>query len=88
MLLGNVVLVLSAVSIIRNREGFLSGADLVFWLGTGALLLARYIEGTRFGDHAAAGAAGASTFWWRYAGILVPAALGGWALAHFLPLIF
>lgn len=86
MLLGNVALVFCAVFIARGTAGFLSAADIVFWIAVAAMLAVRYVDIARLGGSTVTGKPAELRDWPRYAGVVSAYSLGLWLAAHGLAL--
>ena len=82
MLLGNVVALMSALSIGGHHSSFLSPADAVFWCTVAALLVTRYVDIQRLQGRTAGGTRASMAHWRRYAGLVIGGSLCVWVLAH------
>lgn len=84
MILGNALLALSAVSIIKRPTSDLSFGDVFYWGLVGCLLVARYVDVRHFQGRTADGEPASTKDWQTYAIVLLPIALGAWLVAHAL----
>lgn len=83
MIVGNMVLLFSVSFIVRGHYASFSGADMVFWITVGLLVLLRYADIARFHGTTAQGHQPATmAHWRRYAVWLVAMAALLWFLAH------
>ncbi len=82
MLFGNIALIASAISIAKHKGGFLSYADLVFWIIVGALIWVRYIDITKMGGLTASEKPASLADWRRYIQYLGIFALVLWGVVH------
>jgi hypothetical protein len=82
LLVGNLLLIFSAIFISKHRGAFFSAADAVFWVIVLALMGARYFDITRFKGQTAAGQPASMAHWRRYATLLVVLSFCLWGLAH------
>ena len=81
MLLGNLVLVISALSISHRAASF-SGADVVFWVTVVAVIWLRYIDITRLHGQTATGTPATMAHWRRYSMLMAAGAFALWIIAH------
>lgn len=81
MLLGNIIVVLSAVMIGRSPQG-LSLHDAAFWAGSASLLVVRYVDVTRLQGTTAEGEPATMAHWRRYAVTVAVVAGVAWVTAH------
>jgi len=81
ILFGSVILLFSAIGIIRH-EGFLSVADGVFWAALAACIVLRYIDIRYLKGHTAGGDPATMVHWRRYALMLLGLGAAGWGVAH------
>ncbi len=81
MLLGNIVLAASAMSI-SHRTTFFSGADLVFWVTVVTIIWLRYIDIARFHGQTVTGAPANMSQWRRYCVLMAAVAFAIWIIAH------
>ena len=82
MLIGNVALILCAAAILTHRGGFLSVADIVFWVLVATLGVARFVDIRRLGGRTAAGNPTSAAHWRRYLIFLIVASLVIWGAVH------
>ncbi len=82
MLLGNVVLALSAVFILHNTSGFFHPADVVFWIVAVSLVLVRYVDIRYFNGLTATGAPASTKHWIKYTVMLIVCSAAAWTFAH------
>ena len=82
MILGNAVLALSLLAILRNTEGLFSAADIVFWCGVAALLAVRSLDVLKLHGLTASGHPATPGHLKRYIALLLAASLALWGLAH------
>jgi hypothetical protein len=83
ILLGNVLLVAAALSIIGS-DTFLSLADAVYWALVAGMIGLRYLDVTRLRGQTAMGQPATLAHWRRYSMVLAGLALVGWSIAHLL----
>jgi hypothetical protein len=84
MLVGNSILVVTAVHIARRQGGFFSLADIVFWGIVPLLIAARYFD-IRYGaGETAMGEPATMKHWVHYTWLLLAVSLVVWAIAHVL----
>ena len=81
MLLSNIVLALSALSILKHTALF-SLADVVFWCTVVVALWLRYIDISRLGGQTASGKPATLAHWRRYAVLLSGLAFALWIVVH------
>ena len=82
---GNAVLFLLLVSIAINDHGLLSPASLGFWMVVGLVVVARYVDVTRYaGTTCTACSPATLQDVKRFSAGVVVIASAGWALAHTL----
>jgi hypothetical protein len=84
MILGNAVLALSLLAILRNSEGFFSAADIVFWCGVVALLAVRSVDILRLRGLTGGGEPATTAHLKRYIVILPAASAVLWGVAHWV----
>jgi len=85
MAVGNLVLVLAALGIVQNRAGFSLGVmDVVFVVAALALPALRYVDIRFFEGKTSDNRPATMTDWYRYAAIVLGAALLVWIGAHWL----
>jgi hypothetical protein len=82
MLIGNVALILCAAAILMHKGGFLSVADIVYWVLVVTVGVVRFVDIQRFGGRTAAGEPASSTHWRRYLIVLIVASSVVWGAAH------
>jgi hypothetical protein len=82
MLFGNVALLLCAVAILLHRGGFLSVADIVYWVIAVTIGVVRFVDIRRFGGRTAAGQPASAAHWRRYLITLIVASSVIWGAAH------
>ena len=82
MLIGNLILAVCALSIIKSSGTFFSLADLVFWATVAAAIWLRYLDVSRLGGQTVYGQPATMAHWHRYAVLLPAAALVVWIIAH------
>jgi hypothetical protein len=80
--IGNVALALCAVAILRHQGGFLSAADIVYWVLVPAMIVARFVDIRRFDGRTAAGAPASDVHWRRYLVFVIVGSSALWAIAH------
>lgn len=81
MLLGNIVLAISAISIAKHSS-LLSAADAVFWGTVVVLIWVRHIDVARLHGQTAAGQPATMAHWRRYAILLVSLSSLLWIVVH------
>lgn len=79
---GNLVLVMSSVSILQHKGTAFRVADVVFWITVPALVLARYLDIRLCDGQTAMGAPATMTHWRRYSLMLVVICAAAWGLCH------
>lgn len=84
MLVGNFMLVLTAVHIARREGGFFSLADIVFWGIVPLLIAARYFDIRHGAGETATGEPATMKHWVRYTWLLPAVSLVVWTIAHLL----
>jgi hypothetical protein len=67
MLIGNMVLAISMISILQHKGNMFHAADLVFWITIVALILVRYLDIKLWGGMTAVGGPATIANWNRYA---------------------
>lgn len=81
-LIGNVILLFTAIYILRHKGEIFHIADIVFWGTTTALVLARYVDIKFWGDSAVAGQPASTAPWRRYAIVLLICSTTVWVISH------
>ena len=84
MLLGNVILIVSAIFILQGKNWQFHTADAFFWGTAVALVLARYLDIKYFNGLNATGEPASMAHWEKYAGLLVICAAAVWVLLHLI----
>jgi hypothetical protein len=84
MVVGNVVLVVAAISIHHNRT-LPSTADVVFWTTVAAMFAIRYIDGRFLRGRTATGEPATPASYRAYAVRLAVVAIMLWVAAHLIP---
>jgi len=82
MVIGNVILLVCAVSILGHHSSFFSVADLIFWATIALLIGVRYLDIKRLKGLTAAGEPASMAHWRRYVGILLAVCAAAWGAAH------
>ena len=82
MIIGNAILVLCAVSIVRGRSRLLGWEDVCYWALVGCLLAARYMDIQYFKGLTAEGDTASMADWRRYAVRVGIVSVGLWLVAH------
>jgi heme/copper-type cytochrome/quinol oxidase subunit 2 len=82
MLVGNFILVATAVYISRHQGDFFSIADIVFWGTVPVLIAVRYVDIRYRAGDTAAGNPATMKHWVRYTWLLLAVSLVIWAIAH------
>jgi hypothetical protein len=82
MVIGNMVLVMVAVSIIENRQTFLSIADILYVVLVPLLIVARYLDIKFFEGATASGEPATIKHWRKYALTTASVAVAVWFAAH------
>lgn len=82
MLLGNAVLIITAIKITQEHQQLLSIADAVFWVVVAGVALARYLDVHRFHGQTASGQPTTPAGFQRYLVLLGAFALLVWFVAH------
>ncbi len=84
MLLGNVILIVSAIFILQGKNWQFHTADAFFWGTAVALVLARYLDIKYFNGLNATGEPASMANWRKYAVVLTIGSAVIWALAHII----
>jgi len=84
MLLGNLVLVITAIFIAQYREGVFHTADGIFWITAGVLILVRYLDIKFWGGATGMGKPASMADWRSYVMILLGCCTAGWLLLHLI----
>jgi hypothetical protein len=82
MLVANVILVISALSIVRNGGVSFSLADVVFWAAAAGAIWLRHVDVSRLGGETVYGRPATMADWRRYAVLLLAVAVVVWVVAH------
>lgn len=82
MMIGNLILLVSAFGIAQSQSGFLGVADAFYWGTVGCLLAARYVDVRHLKGLTADGAPASMAHWRRYAVFVLIAATGLWLAVH------
>jgi hypothetical protein len=82
MLIGNAALIMCVAAILTHRGGFLSVADIVYWVLVITMGVARFVDIRKFGGRTAAGQPASATHWRRYLVFLIVASSVIWGAAH------
>lgn len=82
VLLGNAILLISAIFIIQDENWKFHASDVVFWVTVAALLLARYLDIKFYGDSTSEGRPASMSHWRKYAAVLLIISTAVWVLAH------
>jgi len=80
--IGNVALLLCAAAILTHRGGFLSVADIVYWVLAATLGVVRFVDIRKLGGRTAAGEPASAAHWRRYLIFLIVASSIIWGAAH------
>ena len=83
-LIGNVILVFTAIVILRHKGETFHTADIVFWGIVTALALARYLDIKFWGDSGATDQPVSTAPWRKYTIILLICSIAIWILAHII----
>jgi len=82
MLLGNTILLITAIFILQGENWKFQTADVIFWVTVAALLLARYLDIKFYSDSDSAGQPASMVNWRKYTAILLIISTAVWVLAH------
>lgn len=82
MAFGNAVVIFSLLLIVRNRAGFLSVLDAVFWAAVASMLIMRYVDIRHLHGCTTTGEPASMADWRRYALVLALVSAVAWLLAH------
>jgi len=82
MLLGNMLLVLSLLFILRHEGGFFHPADWVFWIGVASLVFVRFLDVKFLDGQTATGKHASMADWIRYVVLLLACSAVLWGIAH------
>ena len=82
MALGNVVLILSSVSILQHKGEMLNAADVVFWITVPALIVVRYLDIKLWDGQTAMGTPATMAHWKKYSTMLLACSAAVWVLCH------
>jgi hypothetical protein len=84
MLLGPLALVVTAFAIVSKGQGWLTSADLAFFIVLAVLPLGRWLEFRHGSPLTATGEPATPTHLRRYAAVVAASGLGVWCLANLL----
>jgi hypothetical protein len=82
MALGNVVLLMSSISIIGHKGQGLHTADVVFWITVPALVVVRYLDIKLWDGQTAMGTRATMVHWRKYAALLLVCSTAVWVVCH------
>jgi hypothetical protein len=82
MLLGNAILLFSAVFVFQGKDWMFHTADAVFWSTAAALVLARYLEIKFYNGLTNTGEPASMSHWRKYAAMLLICSAVVWTLLH------
>ena len=82
MIVGNVLLALCAVSVVKGGYSLLGLDDAFYWAVVGCLLAARYVDIQYFQGKTADGDTASMADWRRYAVRIGVLSVGLWVVAH------
>lgn len=83
-LIGNVILIFTAIVILRHKGEAFHTADIVFWGIVTALALARYLDIKLWDKSDATGRPASTTLWRKYAIVLLICSIAIWILVHII----
>ncbi len=81
-LVGNVILLFTAIYILRHKGEVFHTADIVFWCTAAALAFARYLDIKLWGDSAVADKPVSTGPWRKYAVVLLICSMIVWTASH------
>ncbi len=81
-LVGNVILVFTAIVILRHKGEAFHTADIVFWGTAAALVLARYIDIKLWGGTTTTSEPVSTAHWRKYAVLLLICSTAVWVISH------
>ena len=82
MAIGNVVLVMSCVSISQQKGAMFQTADVVFWITVSFLILVRYLDIKLWDGQTAMGIPATMAHWKKYSILLLAGSTAVWLLCH------
>lgn len=82
MAIGNVVLVMSCVSISQQKGAMFQTADVVFWITVPILILVRYLDIKLWDGQTAMGTPATMAHWKKYSILLLAGSTVVWLLCH------
>jgi hypothetical protein len=82
MAIGNVVLVMSCVSIFQQKGVLFQTADVVFWITVPVLIIVRYLDIHLWDGQTAMGTPASMSHWKKYSVLLFACSTAVWLLCH------
>ena len=82
MAFGNVVLILSGVSILQHKGEMFHTADVVFWITVPVLMVVRYLDIKLWDGQTAMGTPATMAHWRKYVALLLVCSTAVWVLCH------
>jgi hypothetical protein len=84
MFLGNVILFISALIILKNKTGTFHAADIVFFITVAAMIIVRYLDIKFFGGYTVTDKPATMSHWKKYLVLLLISSGVVWILAHLI----
>jgi len=82
MAIGNVILVISVVSIVHQKGAIFQIGDLIFWITVPALILVRYLDIQLWDGQTAMGTPATMTHWKKYTIVLLIGSTVVWVISN------